>query len=107
MAHDGWIISMSCEAEVKIKLPELNFTAHIFALFHIIIQKNNYDVTFGQDLLQKLGINLDFKNNFICWKETKIYMKSINCKMRTNFAIQESKNTKSTNNRIKKKLDAK
>ena len=34
-------------------------------------------------------------------------MKSINCKMRTNFTIQESKNIKSTTNRIKKILDAK
>ena len=34
-------------------------------------------------------------------------MKSINCKMRTNFAIQESKNIKSTTNRIKKTLDVK
>ena len=24
-----------CEAEAKIKLPELNFTAHIFAPFHL------------------------------------------------------------------------
>ena len=34
-------------------------------------------------------------------------MKSINYKMRTNFAIQESKNIKSAINRIKKILDAK
>ena len=34
-------------------------------------------------------------------------MKSINCKMKTNFAIQESKNIKSATNRIKKILDAK
>ena len=33
-------------------------------------------------------------------------MKSINCKIRTNFVIQESKNIKSTTNRIKKILDA-
>ena len=33
-------------------------------------------------------------------------MKSTNCKIRTNFAIQESKNIKCANNRIKKILDA-
>ena len=32
----------SCEAEVKIKLPKLNFTAHTFAPFHINSQKSNY-----------------------------------------------------------------
>ena len=31
----------------------------------------------------------------------------ITCKMRTNFAIQESKNIKNATNRIKKMLDAK
>ena len=30
---------MTCKAEVKIKLPELNFTAHIFASLHVISQK--------------------------------------------------------------------
>ena len=34
-------------------------------------------------------------------------MISINCKMRTNFAIQESKNIKSATNRINNILDAK
>ena len=36
-----------CEAEVKTKLPELNFTAHIFAPFHVTSQKSNYNVIFG------------------------------------------------------------
>ena len=33
-------------------------------------------------------------------------MKLSNCKMRTNFVIQDSKNIKSATNRIKKILDA-
>ena len=44
--------SMSCEAEVKIKLPESYFTAHIFVPFHITSQKSNYNVIFGQDSLR-------------------------------------------------------
>ena len=99
--------STSCKAEVKIKLPELKFMAHIFAPFHVSSQKNNYNVTFGRDLPRELGINLNFKNNFWGWKETNIPMKSINCKMRTNFVIEESKNIKSATNRIKKILNAK
>ena len=39
--------STLCEAEVKIKLPELNFTAHIFAPFNVTSQKSNYNVIFG------------------------------------------------------------
>ena len=34
-------------------------------------------------------------------------MKSSNCKMKTNFAIQESKNIRSATNSLKKILDAK
>ena len=96
----------SCEAEVKVKLPELNFTAHTFPPIYVTSQKSNYNVINGQDLLRELGINLDFQNNFVCWKETKIPMKSNNYKMRTNFAFQESKFIKSAINRIKKIWDA-
>ena len=55
----------SNKAEVKIKLPKLNVTTHIFALFHLTSQKSNYDIIFGQDLPRELGINLDFQNNFV------------------------------------------
>ena len=82
--------SKSCEAEVKFKLPESNFTAHIFVPFHVTRQKSNYNVIFVLDVLQKIKIKLDFRNNFLGWKETKIPMKSINSKMTTNIAIQES-----------------
>ena len=102
MVYDGWIFLTSCEAKLKIKLPELNLTAHNFAPFHVTSQKSNYNVIFGQDLLQELGLKSDFQNNFVGWKETKIPTKLFNCKMRTNFAIQESKNIKCTTNRIKK-----
>ena len=52
-------------------------------------------------------IHLDFKNKFVGKKEIKISIKSINCKMKTNFAIQENKNIRNVTNRIKKILDTK
>ena len=70
--------STLCKVEVKIKLPKLNFTSHIFAPFHVTSQKSNYNVTFGHDFLRELGINLDLQNNFVIWKETKISIRSIN-----------------------------
>ena len=70
----GQVLS-SCKAEVKIKLPELNVTAHIFVQSHITSQNNNYNITFGRDLLREPGIDLDFQNIFIGWKETKIPIK--------------------------------
>ena len=89
----------SCEAEVRIKLPELNFTAHIFAPFHVTSQKSNYIVIFGRNLLQELGINLEKQ---IQWMERNQDIHEI----KTNFTIQESKNIKSATNWIKKILDA-
>ena len=70
--------------------------------FHVTSQKSDYNVTFGQDLLQGLGISLDFQNNFISLRETKIPMRAINCNMRNNFVIQDSKNIKRVPKRIKK-----
>ena len=100
-------LSMSCEVEVKNKLPELNFSAHIFTPFHATSQKSNYNVIFGRDFLREFGINLDFPNNFVDWKATKIPMKSIDCEIRTNFATQENKNIKSATNRTKNIIGAK
>ena len=97
----AWSFSTCCEAEVKIKPPKLNVTAHIFAQFHVTSQ-SNYNEFFGQDLIRKIGTNLYFQKIFVGWKETKILMISMNCKMRTNVAIQERKNIKSATNRIKK-----
>ena len=60
------------KAEVKIKLPKLNITHHIFAPFHVTSHKSYYNVIYNRDLQQELGINLDFQNIFVGWKETKI-----------------------------------
>ena len=78
--------------------------AHIFAPFHVTSQKSYYNIIFGRDLLQELGIVLDLQTNFVSWKETKIPVKSINCKMRTKFVIQESKNIRSVTKKIKKNV---
>ena len=85
----------------------MNITAHIFTLFHVTSQKSNYDITFGRDLQRELGKNLLFQNNIVGLKETNIPMKSINCKMKTNFTIQDSKNIKCATNWIKIIIDAK
>ena len=98
--------STSCKAEVKNKLPDLYVITQIFAPFHVTSQISNNNVIFGRDLLRELGINLDFQNIFVGWKETKIPMQSINCKMRTKFIILESKNIRSVSNGIKKILGA-
>ena len=61
------------ETETKLKLPEFNVTAHISAPYRVTTKKCNDDVIFCRDLLRKLGIQLDFKNN------------SKNCKISTSL----------------------
>ena len=95
---------MLSTAEVRIKPPESNFKN--FAQFYVTSKISKYNIIFVQIILRQVGISLDLKH-IIGWKETKTPMKSINCKMRTNFAVQESKNIKSATNGIKNILDAK
>ena len=56
---------MSREAEIKLKHPQFNVMAHISAPFHVTTKKCNCNIIFSRDLLQELGIQLDFQNNFI------------------------------------------
>ena len=63
--------STSQEAEIRLKMPKLNVTAHISAPFHVTSKKSNYHVIFGRDLLQELGTQLDIQNDFIGWKDIK------------------------------------
>ena len=85
----------SCETKVIIRRPELNVTAHIFASFHVTRQKSNYKVMIDQDLLRDFGMNLDLQNNFVCWKETKMPMKSIKYELKTYFVLKKDKHIKS------------
>ena len=57
------------EAEITLKMPKLNVTALISAPFHVTTKKNYYNVIFGRDLLQELGIQLNFQNDFIGWQD--------------------------------------
>ena len=69
-------------------------------------KNSNYDVIFDRDLLWELGIQLDFQNNFIGWQDINLPIKPMDCKMRTHFTIQDSKNVRNATKRIKKFLDA-
>ena len=87
-------------------MPELNVTAHISAPFHVTTKKSNYNEIFYRNLLRELGIQLDFQNNFIGWKDINLPMKPIDCKMTTHFTIQDSNKRRNATKRIKKILDA-
>ena len=74
----SFLPSYKAKGKVKIELPKLNITGYIFVPFDVTCQKRNYDVIFVKDLLWELGVSLDFQNNFVGWKETKIPIKPIN-----------------------------
>ena len=48
--------STSRKVEITFEMLELHITAHISVPFHMTTIKSNYDVIFGRDLLQELGI---------------------------------------------------
>ena len=98
--------SASHEAEITLKIPELNVTAHISALFHVTTIKSDYNVIFWKDLLQELGIQLDFQNDYIGWQDINLPMKPVYCKMRTHFTFQDNKNVTKGTKRMKKILDS-
>ena len=84
---------------------QINVTAHISAPFHVKTKKCVYEVIVGRNLLWELGIQLDFQNNFIGWKDINFPMKPIDCKLRAHFTIQDSKNIRNATKRIKKISD--
>ena len=97
---------MSDGRKIKIKLFKFNHVTHIVFDYHINYKKSNYDVIFGtRDILRNLGIYLDFQNTFIGWQNTRGLTKLISCKIKSHFAIQESKNVVNITNRIKIILD--
>ena len=98
--------STSREAKIMLKMPEPNVTAHISASFHVTTKKCNYNVINVRDLLRELGILFDCQNNFIGWQDINLPMKLMDCKMRTYFTIQDSKNVRNATKRIKKMYDA-
>ena len=55
--------SILSEAEIILKLPEINIKAHISVTFHVTTKTCNYSVIFG--IIQELGIYLNFQNKFI------------------------------------------
>ena len=106
MVHNCWIFYYVTQGRNYVKMPELNVTAHISVPFHMTTKKSNYNVIFGSDLLQELGIQLDFQNNGIGWKDINLPMKPVDCKMRTHFTNQDSKNVRNATKRVKKISDA-
>eukprot|EP00957_Ditylum_brightwellii_P144911 11037372-Ditylum_brightwellii.AAC.1 len=72
---------------------------------HVTDQLGQYDMILGRDLLQEIGINLDFKENNISWVDYQADMKDVDVTLAEHIAMVETTTTTATE--IAKILDAK
>jgi len=69
---DAGSISTSQKAKVQFMLPELSETKIITWNLHVFKKTTKYDMILGRDLLQDLGILLNFKDQTITWEEVSL-----------------------------------
>jgi RNase H-like domain found in reverse transcriptase/Reverse transcriptase (RNA-dependent DNA polymerase)/Integrase zinc binding domain/Retroviral aspartyl protease len=91
---------------IKFKLPTLHESRIIETKVHVTKSLNKYDMIIGRDLLQDLGIILNFQDNIIQWDHAITAMTSIDSEPIIN-TIEESKPIIEATNRIKSILEAK
>eukprot|EP00957_Ditylum_brightwellii_P040031 3029601-Ditylum_brightwellii.AAC.1 len=79
--------------------------AHVEHTMHITDQVGRYNMILGRDVLQELGIDLDFKESSITWGDYQANMKSADVTLSEHVANIEA--TKVVAADISKILDAK
>ena len=92
---------------VEIILPELNPTAKIRQKLHVVPKMSKYDILLGRDVMQQLGISLDFEDQVIHWNGNSANMKSPHFANNFNYNIEESYALQAENDRLQRILDAK
>jgi len=88
-------------------LPELSETKIITWNLLVFEKTTKYNMILGRDLLQDLGILLNFKDQTITWEEVSIPMRDPNTLMEENFVIHESEILYEATERTKRILEAK
>ena len=69
-------------------LPELNPAASVRYMVHMTKHISKYDMTIGRDILQELGMILDFEECQIKWKNYFIPMKQSERVNVSNYAAE-------------------
>eukprot|EP00957_Ditylum_brightwellii_P180266 13732035-Ditylum_brightwellii.AAC.1 len=75
-------------------LLELNLIVYAEHTIHINNQLGRYNMILGRDVLQELGINLDFKESNITWGNYQASMKSADITLVKHVANVEASRTK-------------
>ena len=92
---------------INFNLPELHPTASIKYLVHVTPHMANYDMILGRDILQDLGIVLDFQERQIRWKEYYTPMKNPEILRVSNYSAENTQTIQAETERIQRILDAK
>jgi hypothetical protein len=77
--------------KTKFKLPKLNSLTEIDYKFHVTHSLGVYDMIIGCDIMQEIGLIIDFANEQISWKENDREMKSHSCTKNDSFNIKDPK----------------
>jgi hypothetical protein len=73
----------------KLALTELNPTATIYHKLHVAPTLGAYDAILGRDLLTKLGIIINFKEQIVSWDEPYVKMRAANCNINEHYNLQD------------------
>ena len=92
---------------INFTLPELNPTASIRYMVHVTKHISKYDMIIGRDILQELGIILDFEECQIKWKNYFTPMKESERVNVSNYAAENIHAVQAETERIQRILDAK
>ena len=101
--------STSKQTNVIFSLPTLHEKRTVESVVHVTTKLENYDMILGRDLLQELGIILNFQDSTIQWEHAICPMRSTD--KHTNYSIQaaieDSKPLQEATSRMKQILEAK
>lgn len=98
----------STVAVVSFKIPTLHETKIIQSSMHVAPQMSKYDIIIGRDLLQDLGIMLNFKDQTIQWEHGTVPMPSNDSPTMDLININsESQPVIEATNRVKAIIEAK
>ena len=101
--------SYECTERVttQLSLPELHDDRMIEWDFHLADDLGNYDMIIGRDLLQELGLVIDFKAMEVEWDDARMPMKDITATAATSYHVHERGHVDEMSDRVKEILDAK
>ena len=94
------------KAEISFQLPSLHEKRIITSVVHVSPELVTYDMILGRDLLQELGIVLNFKEQIITWDDSMTRMQDDKDLPSLN-KIEEGKSMDDATSRIKKIIEAK